>query len=64
MWEAFTDMTKKAFPLRIDAGVYCALQRWAADEMRSVNAHIEYILREALRKAGRLPSSPAEKEDI
>ncbi|MCI3923066.1 toxin-antitoxin system HicB family antitoxin [Paenibacillus sp. TRM 82003] len=52
---------KKQYPLRIDAAVYDALERWAADEFRSVNAHIEFVLREALRQAGRLPgaSKPA-----
>ena len=44
---------KKAYPLRIGADVLDALQRWADDELRSVNAQIEYVLREALRKAGR-----------
>jgi len=46
---------KKAFPLRINADVLVAAQRWADDELRSVNAQIEYVLRDALRKAGRLP---------
>jgi len=45
---------KKAYPLRISADVLDATQRWAEDELRSVNAQIEYVLREALRKAGRL----------
>lgn len=49
---------KKQYPLRIDAAVYDALERWAADEFRSVNAHIEYVLRDALMRAGRLPGSP------
>jgi hypothetical protein len=46
---------KKAFPLRISAEVLGATQRWADDELRSLNAQIEYLLRDALRKAGRLP---------
>lgn len=46
---------KKAYPLRINAEILAAAQRWADDELRSVNAQIEYLLREALRKAGRLP---------
>lgn len=50
---------KKAYPLRINAEVLAAAQRWADDELRSVNAQIEYVLRDALRKAGRLP-----KDDI
>ncbi|MFO7262517.1 MAG: hypothetical protein A6D91_09190 [Bacillaceae bacterium G1] len=44
---------KKQFPLRIDQRVYEALERWAADEFRSVNAQIEYLLRDALRRAKR-----------
>ncbi|RRN79077.1 Arc family DNA-binding protein [Pseudoxanthomonas sp. SGD-10] len=46
---------RKAFQLRISAEVLAATQRWADDELRSINAQIEYVLREALRKAGRLP---------
>jgi hypothetical protein len=45
---------KKSFPLRIDPKLHEVLERWAADELRSVNAHIEFLLREAARKAGRL----------
>jgi hypothetical protein len=48
---------KKAFPLRLDPELYRALEQWANDEFRSVNAHIEYLLREALRKSGRLHSA-------
>jgi hypothetical protein len=48
---------KKAYPLRIGADVLQAMQRWADDDLRSVNAQIEYVLREALRKAGRLKKS-------
>jgi hypothetical protein len=46
---------RKAFPLRLEPAVYDALQRWADAEMRSVNAQIEFLLRRALRQAGRLP---------
>lgn len=45
---------RKAYPLRISADVLEALQRWADDELRSVNAQIEYVLRDALRKSGRM----------
>lgn len=45
---------KKAFPLRLNADIFEALRRWSNDELRSVNAQIEYVLRDALRKAGRL----------
>lgn len=46
---------KKKFLLRIDPQLYAALERWAADEFRSVNAHVEYLLSEAVRKARRAP---------
>ena len=46
--------TKKQFPLRLDPKLYVALEKWSADEFRSVNAHIEYLLRESVRRAGRL----------
>ena len=46
---------KKAYPLRMSAQVLDAVQRWADDDLRSVNAQIEFLLREALRKNGRLP---------
>jgi hypothetical protein len=45
---------KKAYALRLEAETLAAVQRWADDELRSVNAQIEYVLRDALRKAGRL----------
>jgi hypothetical protein len=47
-------MAKKAFPLRISTDVLAAMQRWADDDLRSVNAQIEYVLREALVKQGRV----------
>ena len=46
---------RKAFLLRIDAAVLEGVQRWANDDLRSLNAQIEYVLREALRRAGRAP---------
>tara|TARA_B100000315_G_scaffold194740_2_gene185482 strand:- start:1254 stop:1445 length:192 start_codon:yes stop_codon:yes gene_type:complete len=48
---------KKAFLLRLDASLFDALQRWAADDLRSANAQVEFLLRMSLREAGRLPSS-------
>lgn len=45
---------KKSFLLRIDPALYDALQKWAADEFRSVNGHIEFLLRDALKRSGRL----------
>ncbi|HZK53529.1 MAG TPA: hypothetical protein VFC84_04990 [Desulfosporosinus sp.] len=47
-------MVKKQYPLRLDPKLYVSLERWAADEFRSVNAHMEFLLREATRHAGRL----------
>jgi hypothetical protein len=47
---------RKVYPLRIDRPLYDALERWAADDLRSVNAQIEFLLRESLRRAGRLPA--------
>ncbi len=46
--------TKKPFPLRINADLLKAAQQWAADDLRSLNAQLEFIIREALYKAGRL----------
>ena len=46
---------RKQLLLRMDPGVHDALSRWAADELRSVNAQIEIILRRALTEAGRMP---------
>jgi len=46
---------RKAFLLRIDPTVLDALHRWAADDLRSVNGQIEFLVRDALRRAGRLP---------
>ena len=45
---------RKAFPLRIDPQLYEVLEKWAQDELRSVNAQIEVILKEAAKKAGRI----------
>ena len=46
---------KKSFPLRLNGDILDAVKRWSADELRSVNAQIEWALRDALRRAGRLP---------
>ena len=45
---------KKKFLLRLDAQLYDALEKWAADELRSVNGQMEYVLKEAVRRSGRL----------
>ena len=47
---------RKGVLLRLDPAVHDALSRWAADELRSTNAQIEFLLRRALAEAGRLPS--------
>ncbi|MEM7482861.1 MAG: hypothetical protein AAF481_16935 [Acidobacteriota bacterium] len=44
---------RKAFPLRIDPRIYEALKKWSADELRSVNGQIEFLLLNALKRAGR-----------
>ena len=54
---------KKAYPLRISAEILDAVQRWSDDELRSVNSQIEYVLRDALRKAGRLREPAAHAKD-
>ena len=59
---------RKPFLLRIDSTVLEAVQRWANDDLRSLNAQIEFLLRDALRRAGRLPrntppTAPADSED-
>ena len=62
---------RKSFALRIDSKVYDAMQRWAKDDLRSLNAQIEFVLRESLRKSGRLkkgqeavgPEGPDTSED-
>ena len=45
---------RKAFPLRLDPALYDALQRWAAGDLRSLNAQIEFLLRRALKESGRM----------
>ena len=48
----------KRFLLRLDPRLFEALRRWAADDLRSINAQIEYLLTEQARRAGRLPKQP------
>ncbi|MGD8385473.1 MAG: Arc family DNA binding domain-containing protein [Lysobacterales bacterium] len=54
---------KKAFQLRISEDIWLAVRRWSDDELRSVNAQIEYLLRDALRRAGRLPGGKKSDRD-
>lgn len=51
---------RKSFALRIDEKIFDAMQRWARDDLRSLNAQIEFVLRDALRESGRL--KPPKKE--
>jgi len=51
--------SRKAFALRIDEKTLTAMHRWAEDDLRSLNAQIEFVLRAALRKAGRLKKDQA-----
>ena len=50
---------RKSFLLRIDPALLEALQKWAADDLRSVNGQIEFLMRRALQREGRLPRRPA-----
>jgi hypothetical protein len=54
---------KKSFALRVDPGLMEALEKWAADEFRSVNGQIEWILSRALKEAGRSPKPRKNSED-
>ena len=57
---------KKAFPLRIDPVLWAEIERLAAQELRSANAQVEFLLREALARRGRLPAragDPVKKEN-
>ncbi|MBR3074609.1 MAG: DNA-binding protein [Bacteroidales bacterium] len=49
--------SSKSFVLRIDANTMEALERWAADEFRSINGQLQWIINEALRKSKRLPKN-------
>ena len=53
---------RKPFLLRIDRSVLDALQRWADDDLRSLNGQIEFVLRRALKAAGRDPANPGTPE--
>ena len=54
---------RKTFPLRLAPPVFDALQRWAGADLRSLNAQIEFLLRQALRDAGRLPADDQQASD-
>ena len=54
---------RKSFLLRIDASVLEAMQRWANDDLRSLNAQIEFVLRDALKRAARSPLPPGPADE-
>lgn len=54
---------KKSFALRIDSETMESIEKWAADEFRSTNGQIEWILNEALKKAGRLKKDGGKRND-
>jgi hypothetical protein len=53
---------KKSFVLRLNSEMYDALEKWAEDEFRSTNGQLEYIISDALKKAGRLPKKQVQDE--
>jgi hypothetical protein len=55
--------TKKRFLLRLDEQLYQILEKWSADELRSVNAQIEYLLADAAKKAGRRKQPPTDSPE-
>lgn len=54
---------KKAFILRMDEELLSALEKWAADEFRSTNGQVEWLLHQAVSKAGRLKKKAQKKEE-
>lgn len=54
---------KKSFALRLDEQLYEALERWAADEFRSMNGQMEWLISKALKDAGRLPKTKDKKDE-
>lgn len=55
---------RKPFLLRLDPAVHEALQRWAADDLRSLNGQIEFLLRRAMAQAGRLPRGASAADPV
>jgi len=54
--------SRKAFALRVDEKILAAMQRWANDDLRSLNAQIEFVMRESLKNTGRLPKADSKKD--
>ena len=51
---------RKSFLIRVDRELLDAVQKWANDDLRSLNGHVEFLLRDSLKRAGRLPERAAE----
>lgn len=56
--------TIKSFVLRVDADTLDAIEKWAADEFRSTNGQLQWIIAEALRKNGRMKKKRNQKEEV
>lgn len=57
------DNNTKSFVLRVDSETMAAIEKWAADEFRSTNGQLQWIISEALRKGGRLPKKKRARKD-
>ncbi len=57
------DNNTKSFVLRVDSETMSAIEKWAADEFRSTNGQLQWIISEALRKSGRLPKKKRARKD-
>ena len=57
------DTNTKSFVLRVDSEPMAAREKWAADEFRSTNGQLQWIISEALRKSGRLPKKKRARKD-
>lgn len=56
--------TTKSFVLRVDADTMAAIEAWAADEFRSTNGQLQWIINEALRKSGRLKKRKPRQDEV
>ena len=54
---------KKVFALRVDEDIYAAIERWAADEFRSTNGQLEWLIAKSLKEAGRLPKTRPDRQE-
>lgn len=61
---ATKDSNTRSFVLRIDGETMDALEKWAADEFRSMNGQLQWIIAEALRRSGRKPRAKKTKEEV